>query len=90
MMRKLTSATCTHCGQLLSEVESGLNWHGWPPQVWNGKRWVYVAPAKIMAEQAEEIRRLKHRIWAKRAKARVIHVRRSGAMDNDRQLTGGA
>jgi hypothetical protein len=18
------------------------NWHGWPPQVWNGKRWVYI------------------------------------------------
>ncbi len=22
------------------------NWHGWPPQVWDGKRWVYVKAPK--------------------------------------------
>jgi hypothetical protein len=36
-----------------------LQWHGWPPQVWNGKKWVYIEPAKLLAEQKEEIKRLR-------------------------------
>ncbi len=36
----------------------GSAWSGWPPQVWNGKNWVYIEPAKIAVEQAKEIARL--------------------------------
>jgi hypothetical protein len=34
-------------------------WSGWPPQVWDGAKWVPIEPAKLLAEQDRELRRLR-------------------------------
>jgi hypothetical protein len=34
------------------------NWHGWPPQVWNGNAWKDIEPAALIERQAQEIERL--------------------------------
>jgi hypothetical protein len=37
------------------EVSEGINWHGWPPQVWDGKRWRPIRAAELVVAQAERI-----------------------------------
>jgi hypothetical protein len=41
-------------------------WSGWPPQVWDGGKWGDVEPARIIALQEAELRRLR--------KARAVGV----------------
>ena len=41
-------------------------WHGWPPQRWDGAKWVDIEPAKILVEQEAELRRLRtenRKLW---------------------------
>ena len=41
-------------------------WHGWPPQRWDGAKWVDIEPAKILVEQEVELRRLQtenRKLW---------------------------
>jgi hypothetical protein len=38
------------------------NWHGWPPQAWDGGKWVEVEPAALAVEQAKIILEQQHEI----------------------------
>lgn len=31
------------------------NWHGWPPQVWDGKRWIEVPAAALVTKLQAEV-----------------------------------
>lgn len=35
-------------------AESYRNWHGWPPQYWDGKRWVYLTELECRSLAVEQ------------------------------------
>jgi hypothetical protein len=39
----------------------GESWHGWPPQVWDGKKWVYLDGKPKPSRQASRRPRQPHR-----------------------------
>jgi hypothetical protein len=34
-------------------------WRGWPPQVWNGKNWVYIPVASLIVRLTAELLKLR-------------------------------
>jgi hypothetical protein len=45
--------------RLHEEQHPEPSWHGWPPQVWDGTKWVAIEPAKLLVLQEAELRRLR-------------------------------
>jgi hypothetical protein len=45
--------------RLHEEQHPEPSWHGWPPQVWDGEKWIPIEPAKLLVEQEKELRRLR-------------------------------
>ena len=66
-----------------------LNWHGWPPQVWDGRKWRYIEPARVLAQQAQELRRLHRLLIIARGRYQAINRRdrSEGAAPNQVKTT---
>jgi hypothetical protein len=47
--------------------QSELCWHGWPPQVWNGKTWKPIPQAELLIKLTKENKQLRALLEENRA-----------------------